>query len=91
MAVRIESQEIPEGLDGNNGVGDCILLRDNGLEKDFQRVPCTTAQFGEESSIIQEVSPKDLGCAENEITVRYSLEQFFTELFPEFHHPLLVA
>ena len=61
MAVRIESQEIPEGLDGNNGVGDCILLRDNGLEKDFQRVPCTTAQFGEESSIIQEVSAKDFG------------------------------
>jgi len=32
MAVRVESQEIPKGLDGNDGARDCILLRDNGLE-----------------------------------------------------------
>jgi hypothetical protein len=39
MAVRVETQEIPKALDGNDGAGDCILLRDNGLEKHFQRVP----------------------------------------------------
>jgi len=61
MAVRVESQEIPRGLDGNDGAGDRILLRDNGLEKNFQRVPCAAAQFGEESSIIDEVSPGDFG------------------------------
>ena len=76
----------PEGLDGNDGAGDCILLRDNVLEKHFQRVPCTSAQLGEESSVIEEVSPEDLGYAENEMTVRYSLEDFFTEPFPELHH-----
>ena len=87
MAVRVESQEIPNGLDGNDGAGDCILLRDNGLEKDFQGVPCTSAQFGEESSVIEEVSPEDLGYAKSEMTVRYGLKHFFTEPFPEFHHP----
>ena len=76
----------PEGLDGNDGAGDCILLRDNVLEKRFQRVPCTSAQLGEESSVIEEVSPEDLGYAENEMTVRYGLEHFFTEPFPELHH-----
>ena len=91
MAVGVESQEIPKGLDGNDGAGECILLRDNGLEKDFQRVPCTSAQLREESPIIEEVSPEDLGYAENEMTVRYGLEQFFTKPFPEFHHSLLMA
>ena len=91
MAVRIKTQEIPKGLDGNNGAGDGILLRDNGLEKDFQRVPCTSAQFGEESSIIEEIFPEDFWYAEDEMTVRYGLEDFFTEPFPEFNHPLLMT
>jgi len=91
MAVRVESQEIPKGLDGNDGAWGCIFLWDNGPEKHFQRFPCTSAQFGEESSIIEEVSPEDLGYAENEMTVRYGLEHFFTKPFPEFHHSLLMA
>ena len=91
MAVGVETQEIPKGLDGNDGAGDCILLWNNGLEKHFQRVPCTSAQFGEESSIIEEVSPEDLWCAKNEMTMWYSLEHLFTEPFPKFHHSLLMA
>ncbi len=91
MAVRVESQEIPKGLDGNDGAGDCILLRHNGLEKHFQRVPCTSAQFGEQLSVIEKISAKDLGYAENEMTVRYGLEDFFAEPFPELHHPLLMT
>jgi hypothetical protein len=91
MAVRVEAQEIPKGLDGNDGTGDCIFLRDNNLEKRFQRLPCTSAQFGEETSVIEEASPEDLGYAENEMTVRYSLEHFFTKPFPEFHHPFLMT
>jgi hypothetical protein len=90
MALRVETKEIPKGLDGNDGAGDYILLWDNGLEKDFQRVPCTTARFGEESSIIEEVSPEDLGYAKNEMTVRYGLVDFFTDPFPELHYPSLV-
>jgi len=61
MAVGVETQEIPKGLDGNDGARDCILLLDNGLEKRFQRFPCTSAQLREESPIIEEVSPEDLG------------------------------
>ena len=91
MAVRVETQEIPKGLDGNDGTGDCISLRDNGLEKCFQRLPCASAQLGEESSVIEEVSPEDLWYAKNEMTVGYSLEHFFTEPFPEFHHPFLMT
>jgi len=51
MAMGVESQEIPEGLDGNGGAGECILLRDNGLEKDFQRVPCASAEIGEMNNL----------------------------------------
>jgi hypothetical protein len=52
MAVRVETKEIPKSLDGNEGAGDRILFWDNGLEKYFQRIPCTSAQLGEESSIL---------------------------------------
>ena len=69
MAVGVETQEIPKGLDGNDGAGDCTLLWNNGLEKHFQGVPCTSAQFGEESSIIEEVSPEGFWRAKNEMTV----------------------
>ena len=86
MAVRVETQEIPKGLDGNDGAGDCILLRDNVLEKHFQRVPCTSAQSGKESSVIEEISAEDFGYAEDKMTVRHGLEDFFTEPFPELHH-----
>jgi hypothetical protein len=91
MAVRVESQEIPKGLDSNDCAGDCILLWDDGFEIHFQRVPCTKTQFGEQSSIIEEVSSEDLWYAKNEMTVRYSLEDFFTEPFAEFDHPFLVT
>ena len=91
MAVRVETQEIPKGLDGNDGAGDCIFLRDNSLEKRFQRLPCTSAQLGEESSVIEEVSPEDLGYAENEMTVRYGPKDLLTKPLPEFHLSLLMA
>ena len=44
MEVWIESKKITEGLDGNDGAGDCILLWDTGLEKQFQGVPPTATQ-----------------------------------------------
>ena len=91
MAMRVETQEIPKGLNGYDGAGDWIFLRDDGLEKHFQRVPCASAQLREESSVIEEVSPEDLGYAENEMTVRYGLEDLFAEPFPEFHHPFLMT
>jgi hypothetical protein len=91
MAVRVETQEIPEGLDSNDGAGDCVFLRDNSLEKRFQRQPCASAQFGEESSVIEEVSPEDLGYAENKMTVRYGPKDLLTKPLPEFHHPFLMT
>jgi hypothetical protein len=91
MAVRVVSQEIPKGLDGNDGAGDCILLWDNSLEKDFQGVPCTSAQLREESAIIEEVSPEDFWHAKSVMAVRYGLKHFFTEPFPEFYHPFLMT
>ena len=91
VEMRIEAKEIAKGLDGNDSAGDCILLRDNGLEKHFQRGPCTSAQFGEESSVIEEIPPQDFGYAEDEMSVRNGLEDFFAKPFPEFHHPFLVT
>jgi hypothetical protein len=68
-----------------------LLLRVSEIAKCFQRVPRASAQLREESSVIEEISPEDLGYAENEMTVRYGLEHFFTEPFPELHYSLLMA
>jgi hypothetical protein len=60
MAVGVEVQGIAEGLDGNDGAGDCILFGDTVLGKTFQRIPCAATQIGEKVSIIEEVTPQDL-------------------------------
>ncbi len=47
--------------------------------------------MGKELSVVEEIPPQDFGYAEDKMSVRNSLEGFFTEPFPEFHHLLLVA
>jgi len=91
MKVRIESQKIAERLNGNDGARNCLLPRHGFLEKRLQCFPAASTQFREESSIIEEVSSEDLWNAKNIMTVRYGLEDFFTEPFPEFQHPLLMT
>jgi hypothetical protein len=44
VAVRIESEKIAEGLDGDDGAGDGIVLWNGRLEKDFQGFPCTATK-----------------------------------------------
>ena len=43
------------------------------------------------SIFIEEVSPEDLGYAEDEMAVRNGLKDFFTQPFAKFDHPFLVA
>ena len=43
MAVRIESQKIAEGLDGDDGAGNGIVFRNCILEKDLQGFPGAAA------------------------------------------------
>ena len=38
-----------------------------------------------------EISPEDLWYAKDEMTVGNGLEHFFTQIFPKFHHPLLMT
>ena len=99
MKVRIESQKIAERLNGNDGARNCLLFPAKDgifdwhgfLEKRLQCFPAASTQFEEKSSIIEEVSSEELWNAKNKMTVRYGLEDFFTEPFPEFHRPLLMT
>ena len=79
VEMRIEAKEITKGLDGNDSAGDCILLRDNGSEKHFQRGPCTSAQMGKQLSVIKEVFSENFGYAEDEMSMRNGLEDFFAK------------
>jgi hypothetical protein len=91
VAVGIESQGIAKGLNGNDGAGERVFSRDDCLKKHFERIPGTAAEFGEEFSIIEKVSPEDLRDTEDEVAVGHGLEDLLTEPFPEFYNTLLVT
>jgi len=40
---RVETQEVAEGLNSNDGTGNGILLRDRLFEKNIQQLPCAAA------------------------------------------------
>jgi len=52
-------------------------------------------EIGEQLSVIEEIAAQSrrggIGYAEDEMAVRNPLQDFFTQPFPEFHHPLLVT
>ncbi len=84
MAMRVVSQKITKGLDGNNGSGNRTLLGDNGLEKHFQYIPGTPAEFGEQFSVIEKVSSAYFWYAEDEMAVGNGFEDFLAEPFTKF-------
>ena len=60
VAVRIESEEVAEGLDSDDCAGDGIIFRNRLLEKNLQGFPGAAAEGGKEFSIIQKVATKNL-------------------------------
>ncbi len=55
------------------------------------RIPPATTQVGHKTSVVQEIPPEDFGYAENEMSVRNGLEDFFAKPLAEFHHPFLMT
>ncbi len=91
VAMGVEIQEIPKGLDRYDSPGSCLLFWNGDLKKSLQRFPCTVTKLREESAVIQEVAPEDLGYAEDEVAMGNGLENLLAEPLPEFHDPLLVT
>ena len=56
VGVGIESEEIAEGLQGDDGAGDGVVLRDRLLEKDLQRFPGAAAEIGKKLPVVEEIS-----------------------------------
>jgi hypothetical protein len=76
VGVSIESKEIAEGLNGDDGAGDGIIFGNRLLEKDLQGFPGATAQIGKKLPIIEIISAEDFRDAEYKMPVRrekYSL------------------
>ena len=55
VAVRVEAEEIAEGLDGDDCAGNGIFFVSDPLKKVFQRFPSTAAQIMQKLSIIEKV------------------------------------
>jgi hypothetical protein len=91
VEVWIKSKEVAEGLDSNDGAGDGLVFRNCILEKNLQGFPGAAAQIGKKLPVIQKVTAEDFGDAEDEMTVRYLLEDIHAEPLPEFHHAFLMA
>ena len=89
--MRVQAEEIAEGLDSDDGTGDGIIFRNCILEKSLQGFPGATAEIGQQLPIIQKVTTEDFGDVEDEMPVRDLFEDIHAEPFTEFHHPLLVA
>jgi hypothetical protein len=69
VTVRVERQEVEEGLHSGDDSGDGIILWDCLLKKGFQRIPGATAEIGEEFPIIEKILAQDLRDAEHEVPV----------------------
>ena len=91
MAIGVEIQEIPKGLDRYDFPESYRLFRNGDLKKGLQRSPCTVTKLREESAVIQEVAPEDLEYAKDEEAMGNSLQNLLAEPLAEFHEPLLVT
>jgi hypothetical protein len=68
VGVRIESEEIAEGLDSDDGAGDGIVFPHCILDKDFQGFPGTAAEIGKKLPIIENVTAEDFWYAESPVS-----------------------
>ena len=91
MAMGVESQEIAEGLDGDDRARDGIVIRDCSLDKDLQGFPRAAAEIGEEFPVVKEISAQDLWDAEDEMPVRHLFQDIAAEPLAEFHDTFLMA
>ena len=91
VAVRIEPEEVTEGLHGDDGAGNGFIFKNRILEKTLQGFPGAAAEGGKELSIIQKVTTNDFRDAKDKMPVRNLLEDVHAQPLPEFHHPLLMA
>ncbi len=91
VGVRIESEKIAKGLDGDDSAGNGIIFGNRLPEKDLQGFPSTAAEIGQKLPIIEKVTTEDYRDAEYEMAVRDLFDHIHAEPFPEFHHALLMA
>jgi hypothetical protein len=97
VAVRIESEEVAEGLDSDDCAGDGIIFRNRLLEKNLQGFPGAAAEIGKKLPIVEKRTAEDFRYADTlkgtryKMSMGYLFEDIHAEPFPEFHHPLLMA
>jgi len=65
----VESQQISKRLDANGRSRHRISLWNRSPEKHSQGFPSTTTQFPKEPTIVEEITSKDLGDAEDKTTM----------------------
>lgn len=59
VAVGVETENIAEGLDGDDGAGERALFRNRILQEDFQGLLDTAVQIEQQMSIIENMRPDE--------------------------------
>jgi hypothetical protein len=74
MTMGVETEEVPEGLDGNDGAGERVPFGNDIPYEDLQRFPGTATQIVQKKAIIEDVPSQDLRDAEDEMPVGHLFE-----------------
>jgi hypothetical protein len=69
VGVRIISEEIAEGLHGDDGAGDGIIFGNRLLHENLQGFPGAATQIGQKLPIVEEVTEEYFGDDEDEMPV----------------------
>jgi hypothetical protein len=91
MKVRVEIQKVAEGLNRSHRSGNGVIGGDALTQICIEHPPDTPAQFRQQRPVEQKKEPQPLGDAENPLPVGHALQHAFAHIFPENHHPFLMA
>jgi hypothetical protein len=74
--VGIESEEVAEGLNGDDDAGNWIIFGNRLLHEDLQGFPGAATEIGKKLPIIEKVTAADFGYAELRVGIdRYQIGQ----------------
>jgi len=91
VAVRIESEEVAEGLDSDDCAGDGIVFRNRILEKTLQGFPGAAAEGSKELPVVKKIPAENLRNTEYEMPVGYLFEDVHAEPLPKDERGLILT
>ncbi len=91
VKMRVELEQSPEGLHGDDRAGLAICIRQGLLKELLEGLPGAPAEIAKELSVIEKRPAEYLRDAEDPVAVGYGFNDLLEKPLAEFDHTLLVA